>query len=402
MNILFVGHYGGRNLGDEIILLAQIQQFNKEFEGDNTFYVFSYDEKFSLDLYKKYNINIKTIKGFNLRNFYSSYLDQKQKINEVDLIVIGGGGLIQDVYFSYGIFRYVLPCLIGYKLNKKIITYSLGVYRFNNKINKRIFSSLLEFISVISVRDIVSKNECEKLTQKKIYQIPDSALMFDIKALPDSRNNIKYENKYYVTIMLRDFFEMYLEDFVLKVKELLKDVDSNTKVIDIIVFENNNFERKIAETLKSLLRNEEIEIFIKDNFDPINYLQDLNSSELVISGRLHGMIPSVLLEKKFIPLSYSPKMSSFCIENNYKFIDIEKLKDNNFFFKDFINTPNLKPNTSILNSDLGAFNRKVKEVFEKNQSIKKKKSYNWIYFAGGYLLIKHVFNTLFKIKYKKE
>lgn len=54
MKILFIGHYGGRNIGDEIILLSQMQFFEKYFNRKIKFIVSSYDEDFTINLYKKY------------------------------------------------------------------------------------------------------------------------------------------------------------------------------------------------------------------------------------------------------------------------------------------------------------------------------------------------------------
>ena len=149
MDILFVGHFGGRNIGDEIILLSQMQMLENYYNERINFHVFTYDEDFTINLYRQYGYKVKTIEAFGLRKMFTSIKDQLNKINKFDIVILGGGGLIQDVYFSYGIFRYLLPCFIAINRGIPVASFSLVVYRCNYSINRALFKALLVSITAI-------------------------------------------------------------------------------------------------------------------------------------------------------------------------------------------------------------------------------------------------------------
>lgn len=403
MKILFIGHYGGRNIGDEIILLSQMQLFEKYYEKKVTFLIYTYDESFTKELYSSYGFDVELVKAFGLRHLFSSIRSQFQKIRNVNFAIIGGGGLIQDVYFSYGIFRYLLPAFIALERRIPVYTFSLGVYRFNYSVNKKMFKQFLELSEGISVRDSVSIKNCNEIKPDKfIFQIPDSALLFD-----ETQLNILYkESKLFnYTVILRDFFIPYLDIIVEKSisyfdSNLIKEI-----AINIIVFENNSVEKDLAFQLKNKFKKQfnSCLITIHDTIDPINYLNQLNKSDLVLSGRLHGIIPSVILEKRVICLSYSPKIESFCSERNYKFIKIEDLKSENTF-TDFINDVSGKIDRNSDKEKINSFIRHIEATKNNlsNGDLNKKINFIVFFIYGAYLLLVHVFNKVFNKRQNQE
>lgn len=321
MRILIIGHFGGRNIGDEIILLSQMQMLTKKF-GKCEFLIYTYNEDFTVETYKKYDFNIKTVKAFGLRNSIHSTIDQIKKIKNIDFAILGGGGLIQDIYFSYGIFRYLLPIYICLLRRIPFYTFAIGIYRFNYNLNKNLFKFAINHSNGLSVRDKISIKNVKALNSDlEIHEIPDSALTFDKDFLTKST----IEN-HTLTLVFRDFFEPYLnsiKDLVSKLKDKY-----GIKKINLVIFENNQNEIALAIKMKDLLKNDlTIKIEIYNDMDPISYLNILNISSLVITGRLHGLLPSIILEKNILCLSYAPKIKSFCESNKIPFLEFEDLKN---------------------------------------------------------------------------
>ena len=52
MKILIIGHFGGRNIGDELILLSQMQLFEKKYSNVE-FVVITSNESFTSKMYLK-------------------------------------------------------------------------------------------------------------------------------------------------------------------------------------------------------------------------------------------------------------------------------------------------------------------------------------------------------------
>jgi polysaccharide pyruvyl transferase WcaK-like protein len=357
VKILIVGHFGGRNIGDEIILLSQMQILINEFP-DSKFIIYTYDEEFTLNTYIKYNFKIETIKAFGLRNSISSTIDQLKKIKNIDFAILGGGGIMQDTYFSYGIFRYLLPIYICLIRNIPFYTYAIGVNKFNYNLNKSLFNTVLKYSNGISVRDYSSYENIKNLNSNfLIDEILDSALLFETKNLKNESSEDKT-----LILLFREFFEPYLDNIAILIKKL--EDKYKFKKINLIVFENNEIEIKLANKMKDMISSQ-FQITIHNDINPINYLNLLNESSIVLTGRLHGLLPSVLLEKDLVCLSYAPKIESFCNIKSIPYLKFNDLKYiSNINIDDYIFKPskiNIIDKKSLENSNI--FLNKIKTSF---------------------------------------
>jgi len=324
MKILIIGHFGGRNLGDELILYSQMKGLSELFKkNDIEFVIYTYDENFTKKIYSKYGFNITTVKALNTRNFFSSLKEQYKKIKNIDLAVLGGGGLIQDIYFSYGVVRYLVPLYISLLRNVPLYSLSLGVYHIENFLNKILFKNFLKYANGISVRDKSSLLNIKKICPNiEVFKIPDS--VFLLKNDKQIKNDKSEQNE--LTVILREFFSNSIETIAEMVKYIF--YDKKIRKINLIIFENSDIEKKLVFNLEKTLKKKgvsSIEIF--NNLDPLQYLRIINSSKLIISGRLHGILPAFIFKKSTICLSYAPKIDSFCTENKLRFIRIEELND---------------------------------------------------------------------------
>lgn len=398
MKILIIGHFGGRNIGDEIILLSQMQLFTKKF-GECEFIIYSYDKEHTINTYRKYGYKIKTIEAFGLRKTFSSITDQIKNIKEIDFAILGGGGIMQDTYFSYGIFRYLLPIYICAFKGIPFYSYAMGVNRFNHKSNEILFDNIMKYSNGISVRDNGSEKNIHNFNPSlEISKILDSALSFDTKLLNTNQNN---DN---LTIVIREFFEPYLNKISFIAQELNKKY--NFKEINIIVFENNSNENNLAKNLKSLLNNE-LKVSITNDINPLAYLNLLNNSNIVLTGRLHGLLPAALLNKTLICMSYAPKIESYCKRTNIPYLKFEDLKN--------IKNINLESYTC----DSSKIEVIDKEYLEETQKfidtindkkhikinlkpLKKISLFLQLTFFGMILLSKHIFNKILNKSPEKE
>lgn len=399
MRILIIGHFGKRNIGDEIILLSQMQILTKKF-GECEFVVYTYDKVFTSQIYKKYNYKIETIQAFGLRNSLISTVEQFKKIKDIDFAILGGGGIIQDIYFSYGILRYLLPVYICLLKNIPFYTFAIGVYKFNYSLNRSLFDFILKHAHGISVRDEVSAKNIKNINPNiKVYEILDAALMFDTTYL---ENTILNNNS--LTLVFRDFFEPYLDDIqslILKLKE-----NNHFDKINLIVFENNQVEIDLANKMSNILSSN-FKVDVYNDIDPINYLNLLNQSSIVVTGRLHGLLPSLILKKTLVCMSYAPKIESFCDKNSIPYLKFDDLK----------NIKNINLNTYVFNTSktnvLGnlhietttMFIDKIKNTYKNKNKInlfKKVFILSKLFFYGNILIFIHIFNKLSNKKIDKE
>src|SRR6056297_1703138 len=121
--ILLAGYYGFNNIGDEAIL----EMFLRIIENRTN----------------KKNIKIltadpqKTKKKFGIEGIDRySFTKVNKGILDSDVIIVGGGSLLQDVTSKRSIYYYLYIIFIAKILNKKIALLSQGIGPINGKINK--------------------------------------------------------------------------------------------------------------------------------------------------------------------------------------------------------------------------------------------------------------------------
>ena len=141
--IVISGYYGFGNFGDEAILYTLIQKL-KDYDTDIT--VISGNPQFTIA-----NYYVKAIKNFAL--FKLIYA-----IKSADVLISGGGSLLQDVTSVRSLIYYLLVIWLGILFNKKVIIFAQGIGPIKNKFAFFITMSILKKCTFISVRDINSQN----------------------------------------------------------------------------------------------------------------------------------------------------------------------------------------------------------------------------------------------------
>ena len=323
-NVLFVGHFGAKNIGDELLLRAEIDLLDQTFPTGIKPFVYSYNV--STAYYDKSPYRIKQIQGFSFRSFFNSIYQIIKCVKNIDLIIVGGGGIIQDKYFVYRPLSTLIPAIIGFIYNKPIYGFSLGIYKINLTINKRIFKSFIKYARFITYRDKTSEDNIKKIedinVSKNSFLIPDSALAINIHNFDISLNTTNV-NPYFV-ITIREVFSEVINDLVELIQE--QSIKYQVKELKLIAFEDVPSEYEVLSKLsKRLSEKFTIEIISFPNLN--NYLSLLKNSTLIIAGRLHGCIPSYVLGKNLIGLAYEEKVSDFCSTHGIPFAHIENLKE---------------------------------------------------------------------------
>ncbi len=306
--ICLVGYYGFGNIGDDAILLSAINEYIKAY-----------------DLYVRVLVNeqdyiYKMLEFFELDgsvNFYNRW--KVKEISEAiyysDAVIFGGGGLFQDKTSFRSFLYYFFIALLAKIKNKKIIIERNSIGPISRKISKFLFSKVIQWAEYISVRDSLS-------------------LEFLLSNYPSFSE--KYQKK---------------EDFTLSYfsSELFSKLISSTKKIDclFILRESKNI-NKIFEIIKILRESFKIKVIVFQeedldlfadlvDFFEIEYpgkgeifrtLEFIQSSKLVVSNRLHGIILALQNNVKTIAISVDPKIEGFCKDYNIEFHKEEDLEAN--------------------------------------------------------------------------
>lgn len=323
--IFMVGHFGARNIGDELILLSQAYLFYTKLP-NVSFFIYSYSK--NSDYYRTFPFQYELIKGFSVKEFFSSLISILKGVKESDLIIIGGGGILQDKYFSYRPLSTLLPAFLGFLLNKKVYGFSLGIYSFSYNFNKKLVLCFLRYANWVAVRD---KTSLESITNigktfnynfSNVSKIPDSVV-----SLPVKHTSQSFAKHKYLTFVARDEFISVVAE-VSTIIKFIADKLSLTE-IKLICFENDASEIELMNKIKESLINQKCTQNIVIHQFPIvtEYLCLLENTSFMISGRLHGCVSSYIYSKPVLAFSYEDKMMDFCKSHNIPVFEKNKIDE---------------------------------------------------------------------------
>lgn len=144
-NILISGYYGFNNIGDESILRTVIDNLREKLP-DVEITVLSQSPARTAEKYA-----VKAAQRMNLWDIFRS-------VWRCDMLLSGGGSLLQDATSSRSILYYLFILRLAQLLGKRTFIYSQGIGPINAPRNRRLTASVLRRADGIVVRDSKSRD----------------------------------------------------------------------------------------------------------------------------------------------------------------------------------------------------------------------------------------------------
>jgi polysaccharide pyruvyl transferase WcaK-like protein len=263
-------------------------------------------------------------KRIEYNNFWNNY------IFDGDLIIFGGGNLIQDNYLDFPLKLLSLFKILKIKKNK-IFLFSLGVGETRSFISKRILRHILKNKKILGIttRDEYSKNNLKKyLKYDDIKIIPDPALwaseMYSITKSLDSKyiglniisSNTLRRHSNILKKKGRDFFKIFYSKLIYEL---------NKKDFMLTLFTNGaNEDNKYAHELYQNVEKCNTLLIPKNTKELV---RNISKNKIILGFRLHSIIVSYSLDIPFIAFSWDDKVKAFTkeIDKNNRCIDINNI-----------------------------------------------------------------------------
>lgn len=301
--ICLVGYYGFGNIGDDAILISALNEYTKAY--DIYVRVLANKDPYLERMLKNFELDSKVV-------IYDRW--KSRDINDAiyysDALVFGGGGIFQDKTSLKSFLYYFYLALLAKMYKKPIIIERNSIGPLNSKISKFLFNFVLQWAEKVSVRDNDSLNFLNQFYPKFSikYSLKQDFVLSDISSDIFKRSLLteKIEvGKYDVLFILRNFSR--IQEFA----NLIKELNEKYKV-KVIVFQENDVD--------------DLKVYFSDIEYPgkgeiYKTLAIIQSSSLVISNRLHGLIFSYLRNVECIGISVDPKIEGFCKDYNIEFLD---------------------------------------------------------------------------------
>lgn len=288
------GYYGFKNFGDEAILAVLVNHLKKLENVDIT--VFSSDTDFTS---KTYSVN--SVKRFDLKNVIKT-------VKEADILVSGGGSLLQDVTSFKSLVYYSLIIALGLLFNKKVIIFAQGIGPLNSKPAQFIVKNLLKHCSLVTVRD---ENSLNLLKKWKINAnlVCDPIYSLDIASQTASET---------VGIQLREFKTMnYNLLHKLALLIITKFSDKKIEIFSLQEAQDLELCKRFEQILHTFNPDIKTEIVCDDIINKISKL------EYLIAMRFHAVLTALKSGVKTCAVNYDIKVEKLANEAGIPLISMD-------------------------------------------------------------------------------
>jgi len=324
MKIGVVGNYGNNNQGDEAILEGVLIQLEKAYpvkRKDILVFTNSPEqtkEKFGVQVRKLYYK-----KSTAPTTLVATVLKHRPVIRELDLLIIGGGGILMDLYV-HSLVLFGMYGKIAQYTKTPYVIYGAGAGPIQTLKGKIILRSLVNHAEMVTVRDEASKNVLQSIgVKREIIAIADPAfyltpplmekkeeprktIHIGVTAVPyyhanywPSEDRKKYNN--YVTGMARNLERLLDKDPRIRVTFFSTKHPQDTAVSKDIVKQMQNKNRCMV---------------YDERLDQQEILEKIGEQDLIIGTRLHSLILALVACKPIIAVAYHHKVEDFMKENH--------------------------------------------------------------------------------------
>ena len=334
------GYFGFSNSGDDAILKSIIESF-KSLDPDLNIKVLSKDPDLTESEY-----GVAAVDRFK-------FFDVRKSLKAADMLISGGGSLLQDKTSSRSIWYYLLIMKLAKRYKKKVFVYSNGVGPINKKFNRNVTRRVLNKVDYITLRDKDSYDFIKSIgvNNPNIKVLSDP--VFNLKEASDESVHKKFDiNEDTVLVSIRSWMDD--EKLIAELSKFLNyliDEGKNIVFMPMQTPRDTTISEKIAANLKSSK-------IINEKY-PVEILMSLmKNADFIVAMRLHAMIYAIHQNLPFIGLSYDPKTETLLKDFDESInIDVDAIN-----YDDLIKAYKyIKDNRDSFISNLSAINEENKK-----------------------------------------
>ena len=308
--IVISGYYGFNNVGDEAVLTSIIQDVSAEMPGVKL--VVLSDNPTQTEM----RYQVEAINRWDVKRV-------AQVIKKSDLLISGGGSLLQDVTSLKTIPYYLGVTAIAQFYRKPVVFYSQGIGPVNHFSSRLLMKMIVSRVNHIFVREQGSKVLLEQMGIKKppITVSIDPVLGIKVKKEIQEKVAVSMGDKPTVGIYLRTWAaDKQLVDELVPVMQHIQQLGYQIYAIPMYYKEDSTIAKQLASAVKGDIHVVDRELSIDE---VVAYTAQF---DWIIGMRLHSLIMAHAVETPMIALSYDPKVKGFIKEVGGKYcMDSQKI-----------------------------------------------------------------------------
>ncbi|MBO4400394.1 MAG: polysaccharide pyruvyl transferase CsaB [Selenomonadaceae bacterium] len=300
MDILISGYYGSKNGGDEAMLAAMLEILREE-GGTLNATVISLDPE-----YTKKRHHVDAVPWLDVWTII-------KKIRAADLLISGGGSLLQNVTSRRSLYYYLGIIFLAKVFGCKVMLYAQGIGPIRGGLAKWLMNFILNRVNLITVRDHGSLEELQRLniTRPPVYCTADPVLA--IKPVPlDAGKNIlaRYQiqkSGKIIGVSVRRWIDW--QNCQSALAQALDKLAGETGAQIIFIPMQFPNDIQAARETAALMKNPAA--VLDEEFSTAEILSLVGNLDALIGIRLHALIFAGVMSVPMLGISYDPKIDRF-------------------------------------------------------------------------------------------
>lgn len=307
-NILISGYYGFDNFGDEAILGVLINKLKELNTGEIR--VLSKSPKKTSSLY------------YVASTFFFNLFEVVSRIKKCDVLVSGGGSLLQDVTSLKSLLYYLWVINTALFFRKKVIIFAQGIGPIRNKLGQILTKNTLKKCSVVTVRD-----------EKSLFLLRGWGVKVDlvcdplfdlplVRSIPSGK----------VGVQLRGF-KTVTDKLLVKLAEQINK-EFFDKEIEIYSFQDS-LDLEVCRKFEAILRliNPVINMKLISNQTSQEILEKISKLDYLVAMRFHANLIALKYGIKTLAISYDEKVEKLATEAKIPCVSMLANEDYDELFK---------------------------------------------------------------------
>ncbi len=299
-NVVVSGYYGSRNAGDEAMLAAMLETF-AGLDNEVEFTVISSNPA---DTAKRHGVEVIG---------WLDFMRIIKAIRKADLLISGGGSLLQNVTSGRSLYYYLGILFLGILLRTPVMLYAQGIGPVYGWLPRHLMRWLCNRVRLITVRDEGSLGELAQMgidvppiraTADSVLAINpvDKAIGRDIL----SSNHVALD-KPIIGICVREWRNKL--GYKKVIAEACDKINDTYGAQIVFIPMQYPEDAQAADKIVSLMQRPAI--VLRAEYTTGELLSLTGNLELMLSVRLHSLIFAGVMSVPMIGVSYDPKIERF-------------------------------------------------------------------------------------------
>ena len=299
-NIVVSGYYGSKNAGDEAMLAAMIEVLS-ELDPQTNITVISANPP---DTKRRHGVE--AVSWLSLSEIWKA-------LRAADLLVSGGGSLLQNVTSRRSLYYYMAIIVLAFLARRPVMLYAQGIGPIEGFWARTMMRLVGNGVRLITVRDHGSLAELADMgiCRPKIVETADPVLAINPVSKDAGWQVLQWngvtDGKPLVGISVREWkgWQRYKEAFAETADRIAVEFGADIVFLPMQYPEDV----KTAETIASMMKQEAV--ILDGEFSTAELLSLVGNMDLLLSIRLHALIFAGVMGVPLVGVSYDPKIDRF-------------------------------------------------------------------------------------------